>query len=284
MLGPVIFCSLILLFSFHYSDMPYSISTQKKIFELSHLSPNEKIIVKGLVFGEKPRKKDLRVAIKNLHIYHLFTPSGLHLSSLLWFLSFFSLKRMALFGLLPLVVLLDGFLAFKRVYFIKFIGELLQVKKVYIDSRYIFFFVFLLEFIFRIHLSPLSFTYSFLFLGIIYSLKNSSPMVLLVGLWFGQSLISCFREDSIYLLSLPLNSILSFLVTVSYPLILLNTFIPIGLGNYFYDLILIFNSFLVTWSVQVNTTLLVVLLAMVLIKKVRKVGAVVVGFISTVLY
>ena len=110
-----------------------------------------------------------------LHIHHLFTPSGLHLASLLWFFSLFSLKRVALLLFLPFVIFADGFFAFKRVYFIRAVSELLQMKGVFIKSRHVFFFVFAVEFIFRAQLNPLSFTYSFLFLGIIYSLAKSSP-------------------------------------------------------------------------------------------------------------
>ena len=253
-------------------------------FELAYLSSKEKIMIKGLVFGQKPRKKDLRKAMGNLHIYHLFTPSGLHLSSLLLFLSLFSLKRVSLFILFPLVIFIDGFFAFKRVYFIKLLGELLKIKNFYVDSRYLFIFIFLLEFLFRIQLNPLSFTYSFLFLGIIYSLKDSSPFIILVGLWFGQSLIVSFTSGSLHIFSLPLNSLLTFLITFSYPLILLNALVSLGFCDYLYDLILLFNDFLVAWDIRVNAVQLTILLAMILMKEIRKVSMALLGFISIALY
>ena len=158
------------------------------------------------------------------------------------------------------------------------------MKGCYVDGRYLFFLVFTIEFIFRVHLSPLSFTYSFLFLGIIYSLKNCSPLVILVGLWLGQSLIASFTTESLHLFSLPLNSILTFLVTLSYPLILLNALIPLGLCHYLYDLILLFNNFLGDWNIQVNAIQLTILFAMILMQKVRKFGVTILGFISTTLY
>ena len=284
MLGPIVFCSLIFLLSFHNGDFSPRPTLAKKAFKLSHLGAKEKVIVRGFVLGQKPRKKRLRAAMKNLHIYHLFTPSGLHLSSFLWFLSFFSLKRMALFSLLPLVIYIDSFFAFKRVFFIKFLGELLRMKGYYIDSRYIFLFVFFIEFIFRAGQYFLSFAYSFLFLGIIYSLRYNSPLILLFGIWFGQSLIASFSQDSIYLLALPLNSVITFLVTISYPLVLINAFIPMGFCNYFYDLILLFNRCLEASNIKVNTVQLTIILAMVVMRRMRWPGVMLLGFISLSLY
>ena len=273
MLGAIVFCSLILLVSFSCSDnLSYPMRSSPRTFELPHLSLKEKIMIKGLIFGQKPRKKDLKKAMKNLNIHHLFTPSGLHLSSLLWFFSLFSLKRIPLFILFPLVVFIEGFFAFKRVYFIKLLGELLKMKNVHVDGRYLFFFVFTIEFVFRIHLSPLSFTYSFLFLGIIYSLRLCSPLIILVGLWFAQSLIISFTSAPLYLLALPLNSAITFLVMFLYPVILLNALIPLGLCDLLYDLILLCNYFLGIWDIQVNAVQSAVLLAMVLMKEIRKLG------------
>ena len=280
----VILCSLTFLFNFHYSEMPPRRHTPQKKWTMNHLSPKEKVIIRGFVFGQKPRKKEFKKAIKNLNIYHLFTPSGLHLSSLLWFFSFLSLKRVVLFALFPLVVFVDGFFAFKRVYFIKFTREVLGLKKIVIEGKYLFLFVFLIEFVFRVHLNPLSFTYSFLFLGIIYSLKNSSPLILLAGLWFAQCLVSCFTTESFYLFALPLNSVITILVSFFYPLILINTFIPIGFCNYFYDLILACGDFVALHNIQVNTVQTTILLAMLLVREVRRPGVAIVGFISTTLY
>ncbi|MCY4643097.1 MAG: hypothetical protein OXB88_00605 [Bacteriovoracales bacterium] len=285
MLGSTFLISFILLLSFHYEKRSYGPFAKSKAFHLDHLSKKEKVMIRGLVFGQKPRRGELKSAIKKLHIHHLFTPSGLHLSSLLWFLGLFSLKRMFLFFLFPLVFFLDGFVAFKRVYFIRFIGELLKFKKIQLDKSYIFIFVFLIEFIFWAHLHPLSFTYSFLFLGIIYSLKKSSPLVFLLGIWLAQSLIHSFHEDSIILLSLPLCSFITSLVTLSYPLVILNAFVPLGLCNYLYDLIILFGNVLSsTQKINVPSIYLTIVLAMVLIKRLRGIGVVILIFISLSVY
>ena len=281
MLGFTLFFSLIFLFSFHYSDKSSFNKQTKTPFSLSHLSHKEKIMIKGFVFGEKPRGKKIKKAINNLHIHHLFTPSGLHLSSLLWFLAFFSFKRIAVFSLLPLILFIDGFFALKRIYFIKFINEILIINNIKIDSKYIFLFVFSLEFIFRSHLNPLSFTYSFLFIGIIYSLKNSSPLILTVGFWLGQSIIASFTNHSIYLLSLPLNTLLTFFTTLSYPLILLNTLIPMKFCSILHGIILTLDSILVASHIEINPISSSLLLALLLIKKIRTLGLVLFAFMPS---
>ena len=284
MLGPIVFCSLVLLFSAHYGDYPRSLPSVKKRFALSHLSAKEKVIIGGLVLGQKPRKKKLRTAIKNLQIYHLFTPSGLHLSSFLWFLSFFSLRRVALLSLFPLILYIDSFFAFKRVFFIKFFKELLRARGCYVDTKYIFLFVFIFEFIFWAQRCLLSFSYSFLFLGIIYSLRHSSPLILVCGIWFGQSLVASFLQDSVYLLALPLNGLVTFLVTLCYPLILINALFPIGFSSYFYDLILLFGRLLEASNLKVSSIQLTIVLAMIVMRRARWPGLVLLGFISLSLY
>ena len=284
MLNATIACSLFLLVSFHYADTPYPAPSSLKVPQLAQLSKKEQVITRGMVWGQKPREKAMKSAIANLHIHHLFTPSGLHLSSLLWFMALFSLERIALLLLLPLVVLVEGFFAFKRVYCIKLITSLLRMKNIHVDSKHVFLLVFALEFILRAHLSPLSFTYSFLFLGIIYSLRHSSPLILLTGLWFGQLLISCFQQDLIHLLALPLNSLLTLIITLCYPLILLNTFIPIGLCNLLYDLILWFNDLLCLWDIKAPAIILTFLTAIPLMKNIRLPAIVMLVFISTTLY
>ena len=210
---------------------------------------------------------------------------GLHLSSMLWFLSLFSLRRIFIFALFPMVFFLGGFFAFQRVYFIKLLGELLQMRKCYIDSKYLFFFVFSIEFIFRAQLNPLSFTYSFLFLGIIYSLRKSSPFILILGFWvWFRPLFLPLQLTLFIFFSFPLNSIITFLITLLYPFVLLNMLVPIKICSCLYDLILICNTILLDWDILVNPVYIAVLLAIILMENLRKVGVIIVGFISTALY
>ena len=281
MFGAIVCFNVIFLWSFHYSEREYRPPVKTIKMQLDRLSQKERVMIQGLVFGQKPRSKKLKQAIKNLNIYHLFTPSGLHLSSLLWFLALFSLRGIGLCLLFPVVIGVDGFFAFKRVYFIKAICEILRRKSLYPGGYYVFLFVFLIEFVFRAGINPLSFSYSFLFLGTIYSFRRSSPLVLLTGLYFSQALVASFNENTVHLMAFPLNSVLTFLITMSYPLIILNAIIPIGFAHYLHDFVLFLSDFLEQSDFRVAPAPVVILLGMALMKRIRRVGVMATGIYST---
>ena len=236
-----VFCiylfSSILLFASHKkirSD-PREIGAQtssflqkkKKTFLRNIQNDTNAKVIFGYVLGHKKGiSKKIKDAHKRLLIMHLFTPSGLHFSSILlffWpFFSFLKKRKKVLFifsytsiCLLPFLV--DGFFSIKRICLFQILKSIKQNGNFKnIENFHLFILTFLIDFCLgSFDKSPLSFSYSFLFLGLIFANKKFRGKKLIPYFAGAQVIISFFSKEGFYLFgiinSFLLTSIFSFL-------------------------------------------------------------------------
>lgn len=164
-----------------------------------------------------PLSKLMKAEYKSLGLNHLFSPSGFHLSAAL--LPFFKFIRSSRYQLLILILigillaLRPGFGALKRMVYIKSSQKIFSMSAGFVLGL-------LMDMLFgSFQEAPLSFIYSFLFLGIIYSGANGA----LMAIWFfiAQSMIALFQGYAISPLLLILSPILNLFFGLSMPLLFL---------------------------------------------------------------
>ncbi len=160
-----------------------------------------------------PLDRWLRQEYRTLALAHVFTPSGFHLSALLWPVMYFLKRRRHKVGILSLIGLglcfLPGQSALKRMTFVKTAQQFIGIKS-----------GFLLAFLVDLFWgsfsdSPLGFTYSFLFLGIIYSGLKGASMII----WFfiAQIIIAFVQGSLISPLLLIISPVINFALTIILP-------------------------------------------------------------------
>ena len=207
-------------FSFHHQKLKESFK-QKKMADL-------------LIAYNTGNKRKIGIKIKKahrrLHLLHLFTPSGIHLSALYLFLIplfYWVKKRNRLFfegfwlatALLPFC--LSGLYSIKRMALFRILWHIGPRMTNKLTCLHIFFITFLFDFLFgNFKNSPLSFIYSFLFLGIIVttSLNHGRPLIALLG---GQIIIGFFDLRAITHLGFIFGVFLTGLFSLFFPLFFL---------------------------------------------------------------
>ncbi len=138
-----------------------------------------------------PLDRWMRQEYKTLALAHVFTPSGFHLSALLFPLMFFLRSKKKKMGVLAALgfalTFLPGLGAFKRMTLVKFNQQIFGLKSGFILAM-------LLDILFGTFCdSPLGFTYSFLFLGIVYS--GAGGITIIVWFFIGQVLIAFIQGN-----------------------------------------------------------------------------------------
>jgi len=173
-----------------------------------------------LTGDSKNIKKDFKVMYTNLALNHIFSPSGFHLSATTHPL--FKIKRLKPFRLHLLIILglgfcfISGFLALKRMILIKLINILMNPAWGFSTGM-------LLDFVFgTFSKSTLSFTYSFLFLGIVYG--KLTKLQLCIFLFLGQLIISFFTSSKISFLILFWSPVLNFIFCILMPILFILSF------------------------------------------------------------
>lgn len=175
----------------------------------------------SLLFGKsKHVKKETSEAYKSLGLLHLFTPSGFHLSAFLVPLFYFlKSKKQKLFTLLAIGIsfsFLPGLNALKRMTIIK-------IQQNLWGQRIGFVLGLLIDVLFgSFQDSPLSFSYSFLFLGFIYG--GIKGIGLIVWFYLGQVIIVYFQGGVISPLLLLLSPFMNFSFSLLLPILLLLSF------------------------------------------------------------
>lgn len=171
----------------------------------------------GLISGNtQSLSKNYKEKYKRIGLSHAFTPSGFHLSAVLTPLHFLLPKKWALpFLLLMSLVIfnLPGLEPLKRMSLIKLMNQKFD-KTLSLGLSAI-----ICLFMGQLNNSPLSFIFSFFFLGIIYSgLKN---IALIIWFFIGQLLICFFQGESISFLNLLFSPLANFLLGLITPLLFL---------------------------------------------------------------
>ncbi len=173
---------------------------------------------------------------RDLALLHLFTPSGLHFTSFLRPLkltqkisfSFFKGQGITLFSFLLLcfsflIFYLPKLYSLKRIVLLRFCRSLcLSLGKVKIDSYLFFLLVMTLDLLVGTYqYSPGSFSYSFLFLGIIYLFKDRPLWQISLAFYLAQLLASFFTQEQLPFLTLFFGPLLTALFTFLFPLFIL---------------------------------------------------------------
>lgn len=168
----------------------------------------------------RPLSKLMKEKYQDLGLLHLFTPSGFHLSALLS--PVMRILPTTKFQLLLLIVLgssfffLPGFLALKRMILIKFHQKLLGKFSGFVLAL-------LIDMLFgSFQEGPRSFTYSFLFLGIVYSGKKG--LTLIIWFYFAQMILSYFQAQDISPILILVSPLINLLFAFILPLLLLLSF------------------------------------------------------------
>jgi len=206
--------------------------------------------------------KENRKSHKLLGIYHLFTPSGIHLTAVITFI-FFLLKmfriknRYVKNSVVVLTCLTPFFLpklfSMKRVSLMRFVflitSKIKWLKNV--SPFYLFLASFGIDFLVGTYShSQLSFAYSFLFLGIIMAVSEDKIGRAAWPLLGGQIIISFFQQTSVSLVGPFLGFALTALFTLLFPLIFflfwVEMLIPITITEY----VVAFYISFVEWSAR----------------------------------
>lgn len=162
-----------------------------------------------------PVSKWIKDQYKTLGLNHLFTPSGFHLSAVMMPFMKLIKSRLWRFWILLLVgtgiFSMTGQGALKRMVLIKLNQHVLGQKTGFVLAL-------LMDMLVgSFSDSPLSFCYSFLFLGIIYS----GSSLLFLWFFFAQSLIAYFSGDLISPLIMVLSPLLNVAFAIAMPLLFL---------------------------------------------------------------
>ncbi len=166
-------------------------------------------LLASFVAGDPNLSGLLKSPYRKLGLIHLMTPSGFHLQLIFFLFAFFKLKRIKKFALISLlgIFFLPGFEALKRVIVLRLLGSFHQKLPKNLSSPFCqFLVVFLLFLIFGDYArNPLSFSMSFLFLGIIYSMDKYKNGKFYLAFWifFGAQLLIQFYLPTKYLITIP---------------------------------------------------------------------------------
>lgn len=215
-------------FSKFYSPSPRPQFLNDRALKSKPYFKNQAIwaLADALITGnQKNMDKGEKKKFKELNLNHLFSPSGLHFSSILFPLnpiikSFPVLNIILLLGFIPLFFT-QGLFSLKR--------SLLFLNISFFNRSFLKFStttIFVLVFVisFLVGDSFQSFIFSLLFWGIF--ILEKKLIRRLIYLFLAQYLCCCFFPSNFYPLSIPCNLFISLFFTLSFPIILFNFFIP----------------------------------------------------------
>lgn len=251
-----------------------------KTFELRHFKEAKKLVSQdeltllelweSMLTGRvAPLDRWLRQEYRTLALAHVFTPSGFHLSALLWPVMLFLKRRKHKIGLIGLIAcglfFVPGQSALKRMTIVKLGQQFMGLKTGFLIA-------FLLDIFWgSFSDSPVGFTYSFLFLGIIYSgIKGIS-----VFIWFfiAQIMIAFIQGSLISPLLLFISPVINFVLALFLPFLFLLAWplwhwqlisglwllkIVQSMVSFFYELVMNFPL------LEVNSALLILILCLII--------------------
>jgi competence protein ComEC len=162
----------------------------------------------------------MKANYKVLGLNHIFTPSGFHLSAVIFpFMKFLKTNFLQMIFILSIgsgLFFLPGLGALKRMVLIKSNQKILGMHAGFISAL-------ILDMWWgSFQNSPLSFTYSFLFIGIIYS--GLRGLGLIVWFFIAQMMIAYFQGNDISILLLIFSPLLNFIFAMIMPALFLLAF------------------------------------------------------------
>lgn len=229
------FLLLILAFNnnpkWRYSPKPEWVSRVQGHFLAKGNGSDASRFLATLATGDKSRlRKKVKRTFKLFGLYHLFTPSGLHLTAILLPFFFFLKKNHSklLKSLLILVLLpafwLEKFYSLKRMC----LFHILKLLFPKLNFRTIFILTFFLNFLWGgWNQSPLSFALSYLFFGSIIFSKTKKQI--LSHLFFSQMLVASLFEDYFSPFGFLIGQLFNLSFSLFFPVITLTTPLPLPL-------------------------------------------------------
>lgn len=214
-------------FSFHHNLSP-ALESRYYLLRYQFQEPQNASLLTSYVTGVKRGfNHHTRQVHKELHLLHLFTPSGIHFQALfllLYPLVWYQKRTKNSWALLALIALclsplsLNGYESLKRIGLLKTAFLLRSQYKIPISPFALFLLIFALDYIFGTYQdSPLSFTYSFLFLGLIFSSLDRPKIFFILNLFLGQILVGFLTQTPIYLFGFAAGLVLTSLFTILFP-------------------------------------------------------------------
>ncbi len=236
---------LITCILFFFSDSSFSLSETPSFLldkKISYsLNLPEQSLLLALMSGYKENLP--KTLLLKTGLYHLLTPSGMHLMPLA-----FLFRRKVLLAFFSIFIAsLEGFFSLKRVLIFKIFRIFFSFS-----SLTSFYLTFLLDFfVGSFQESPISFNLSFLFFGLFLSKKSfMQPFSLWINLIRAQFLVAYFLQGFIYPLSCFTNFLLTPLFLKLFPWIFFNYwfsfsflqdfFVEMSM-NYLYKLLQLFS-------------------------------------------
>ena len=209
-----IIATFLFTYSLYYQEGGIRSNSYKNLYAFILGNYNDKNIAGfhyALLTGDKGRlPRKTKRAFQKIFLLHFLTPSGLHLGFIISILCFFSRK---LLWLTPALFFLEGFYAAKRVL------ALFYLNQFKFGRVHIFFIFFILDFIFgSFEKNPLSFSLSFLFLGIITT--NNNFRSLFFSFLGAQILVGFFLNQAFSLVGFSLGFILTPILAATFPIYL----------------------------------------------------------------
>ncbi len=198
---------------------------QKEHFEL----------LMAYLLGDKTKlDKNILNKHKKLNIYHLFTPSGIHLSSLLFsiYLFFKIMKKKRYYRYIEtfisfLIFFLNGFNSLKRIAVFRIMTNFFNFSKIKLSLYTRLHIVFLIDVtVGTFSESSLSTIFSYLFWGTIVALAKSPRLHLMLGLFGANLILSVFEFSSVSIISPLASFFLTFIFTLIFPVILISMPFP----------------------------------------------------------
>ena len=185
---------------------------------------------KSLITGNKTGLPgNIKANLKKYGLLHLLTPSGLHLTSIIFLFSFS--KYLEIFVLVTLFCILNFYFnAYDSMTRVIIFRLFYKALKIYSPKGNLlllsFFSTIIISFLMGHYTNnPLSFLYSFVFWGTILTFRKN-PILLIILLHIVQILMASITQTQIHPLAIIINPILTLSVTTLYPLIFILSFIP----------------------------------------------------------
>ena len=218
----------------HFSPVPpkrapkFLLAYKQKIKNSFDRPENANILFSFITGDKNGISPYTKKSFKKVNLSFLLSPSGIHLSGVLFFIMFFIkrikkkwIKKLAHIGVLSSAILSPSD-SIKRLSLLRIIFQIKFLSRIKISSEHIFLLTFFIAFLLGdFKTSPLGFIYSFIFLGTFFSLRQFSKATLIMGLFSTQLILALFMGDKVSLLSIPAGLFESFLFTFLFPVLLI---------------------------------------------------------------
>lgn len=209
--------------------VPDFLKSYKQEIKDSFNKPENANVLFSFITGDKNGiSPNTKKSFKKTNLSYLLSPSGIHLSGLLLFITYFLkkikikwIKKLLHLSFLSSLFFAPSFDSIRRLSLLRLLFQFKFLTKMKLSMEHIFILTFSLAFLMGDYEdSPLGYIYSFIFLGTFFSLKNYSKLTLILGLFSTQLIIGLFLGEKVSLLSIPVGMLGSFIFSLIFPFLL----------------------------------------------------------------